>query len=173
MKRVFLSATYEDLMDLIEEIKSKLAELGVDVIHFKEPDFYDGRTGIHKDDICIEKAESAPNYLLIVNYRAGCEYAGNNPMYKELSLTHAEFQAAYSSISENKKMYCFVRKKVMDFYSIWKELPDTSKDRSSLPVEPKVFKLIDDMQHKGVWIDSFQDSIELKKILTAKEFIAD
>ncbi len=173
MKRVFLSATYEDQMDLIEEIKSKLAELGVNVIHFKEPDFYNGRTGIHKDDICIEKVESTPNYLLIVNYRAGCDYTGNNPMYKELSLTHAEFQTAYSSISENRKMYCFVRKKVMDIYNIWKELSGRNKDRSPFPVEPKVLKLIDDIQNKGVWLDSFQHSLELKEILTAKEFIAD
>ncbi|MEK6857794.1 MAG: DUF4062 domain-containing protein [Nanoarchaeota archaeon] len=173
MKRVFLSATYEDQMDLIEEIKSKLAELGVNVIHFKEPDFYDGRSGIHAHDICIEKVESTPNYLLIISYRAGSDYLGNNPDYQELSLTHAEFHSAYSSISENRKMYCFVRKKVMDFYNIWKELPVRNDNTSFLPVEPKVFKLIDDMQSKGVWIDSFQHSLELKEILTAKEFIAD
>ena len=103
MKRVFLSATYEDQMDLIEEIKMKLAQLGINVIHFKEPNFYNGRTGIHAHDICIEKVESTPNYLLIVNYRAGSDYLGNNSEYKELSLTHAEFQAAYNSISENRK----------------------------------------------------------------------
>lgn len=173
MIRVFLSATYEDQMDLIEEIKSKLAELGINVVHFKEPGFYDGRTGIHKDDICIEKVESIPNYLLIVSYRAGSDYLGNNPDYRKLSLTHAEFQSAYSSISENRKMYCFVRKKVMDFYNIWKELSNRNEDCSILPVESKVFKLIDDMQNKGVWIDSFQHSLELKEILMAKEFITD
>ena len=70
-------------------------------------------------------------------------------------------------------MYCFVRKGVMDFYNIWKELPGKNEDSSVLPVEPKAFKLIDDMESKGVWIDSFQHSLELKEILTAKEFIAD
>ena len=70
-------------------------------------------------------------------------------------------------------MYCFVRKKVMDFYNIWKELSDRNEDISFLPVEPKVFKMIDDIESKGVRIDSFQHSLELKEILTAKEFIAD
>lgn len=173
MMRVFLSATYEDQMDLIEEIKSKLAELGVNVIHFKNPGFYDGRTGTHAHDICIEKVEETPNYLLIVNYRAGADYNGENPDYQELSLTHAEFQSAYRSITENRRMYCFVRRKVMDLYNIWREMSERNEDTSVLPVEPKAFQLIHDMQSNGVWIDSFQHSLELKEILTAKEFEED
>lgn len=173
MKRVFISATYEDQIDLIEEIKSKLAELGVETIHFKNYGFYNGRSEIHAHDICIEKVESTSNYLLIVNYRAGMDYTGNNPAYRDLSLTHAEFQSAHGAINENRKMYCFVRKKVMDFYNIWKDLPEKNSSSSCLPVEHKAFQLIDDMQSKGVWIESFNHSLELKDILTAKEFIDD
>jgi hypothetical protein len=173
MKRVFLSATYEDQTDLIEEIKSKLAELEIKVIHFTEPDFFDGRTGIHSHDICIEKVKSIPNYLLIMNYTAGSNYKGNNPDYKGLSITHAEFRSALESINENRKMYCFVRRKVMDIYDIWKQSSNNHKNDASWRVESKVFQLLEDMKTKGVWIDFFQHSLELKQILSAKEFVTD
>lgn len=189
MKRVFLSATYEDQTDLIEEIKSKMAELGVKVIHFKEPDFYDGRAGIHSHDICIEKVKITPNYILIVNSRAGSDYEGNNSDYRGLSLTHAEFRSAWESTNKNKKMYCFVRKKVMDFYD-WKQQRYQGlrvfrsalkvlrkllrrENNASWLVETKVFELLEDLKTRGVWIDFFHDSIELKQFLSAKEFTAD
>ena len=42
-RRVFLSGTYEDQNDCIEEIKNNLAGQGITVLHFKEGDFYGGR----------------------------------------------------------------------------------------------------------------------------------
>src|SRR3972149_1390980 len=173
MKRVFLSATYEDQMDLIEEIKSKLAELEIKVIHFKEPDFFNGKTGVHSHDICIEKVRETPNYLLIVNYRAGIDYEGSISDYHGLSLTHAEFRSALESTSKNRKMYCFVRRKVMEFFEIWKHLPNKHNIDSSWTVEPKVLQLLEDMETKGIWIDFFQHSLELKKFLSVKEFVRD
>ena len=74
MKEIFLSATYKDQKDCIEEVKSKLAELGAKAHHFKEGPFFDGRIDIHSHDRCLDLVKKIPNYMLIVSFKAGSLY---------------------------------------------------------------------------------------------------
>jgi len=118
MTELFLSATYNDQKDCVEEVKSKLAEFGVSTCHFKEGEFYNGRIDIHSHDRCIELVEQIPNYLLIVSYRAGSFYEGINKNYSGLTVTHSEFKAALNATQKdsNRRLYPFVRKDVWSFF---------------------------------------------------------
>jgi len=174
IKRVFLSATYDDLTDLIEEIKSKLAAWGIKVVHFKNPDFHSGQTNIHRHDICLKYAKNIPNYLLIVDRRAGENYKGKNSKYRGLAITHAEFKAAYKATkgkNKNKrKMYIFIRKNCWNNYQLWKKTSRRNRSALILDVEPKVFQLLEDIEKKGTpWIILFEHSLEFKKVLKKKK----
>ncbi len=166
-KGVFLSATYEDQIDCIEEIKSMLAELNVKVHHFKGGDFQNGRADINPDDRCIEKIAQVPNYMLIVSYRAGSDYGGANTDYKGLTVTHAEFRVAhddYNRKKPDKKLFCFVRKKVADSYDIWKKQPNP-KNPADWPAAEKVYQLLEDLENKKIWREPFEHSLQLKDLI--------
>lgn len=168
IKKVFLSATYEDQVDCIEEIKSKLAERRIKVHHFKQGDFHDGRLEVHPHDFCIEKVKKIPNYLLIVSFMAGANHEGNNDHFRELTVTHAEFKAAYDAYNENRRLFCFIRRKVSDSYNFWKTCSKRNKVEEFWPAEQKVYRLLEDMEMKKVWKDTFEHSLELKELIDAK-----
>lgn len=169
-KKVFLSATYEDSVDLIETIKSKLAECGFKVIHFKNYDFHNGDVTKHIHDVCIDKAKNAPCYLLIIDRKQGEHYAGNNTNYEGLTVTHAEFKAACAPPNnKNKKIFIFVRKNVSLYFDLWKKTPSEQRANLQLRVDQGVFELLEDIKSQGnLWIDYFEHSRELEEILARK-----
>jgi hypothetical protein len=169
MKELFLSATYNDQKDCIEEVKSKLAEIGVSSYHFKEGEFYDGRIDIHSHDRCIELVEKIPNYLLIISYSAGTFYKGVNQDYNGLTITHAEFKAALNATKKdtNRRLYPFVRKDVWHFFNHWKELIKKEKFPMDWEIDPNLFPLLHDLETLS-WTDTFDTSLDLKEMISKK-----
>jgi len=164
-KRVFLSATYEDQVDCIEEIISKLNENGINVIQFTRGGFPDGRIGVHPHDVCLENVENTPNYIIIVGYKAGADYEGVKPDYCGLTVTHAEFRTAYEASvkDDNRRSFFFVRQKIVDTYSTWKSLNSNGKEAGKWPAEQKVYRLLKDFENKNIYRVSFTDSLNLKE----------
>lgn len=169
MKKVFISATYKDQRDCVEEVKSKLSELGVIPLHFQEGEFYDGSIDKHSHDRCIELVEQVPNYILIVSYKAGSLYDGANQDYKGLRITHSEFKAALKAteIDGNRKLFPFVRKEVRNFFLQWKEMLSENKAPDSLEIDPNLFPLLDDIDGLP-WTDTFDTSLDLKEMIEKK-----
>lgn len=167
-KRLFISATYKDQRDCIEEVKSKLAELGIKTYHFKEGDFYDGRIDVHSHDRCIELVEETPNYILIASLKAGDSYAGKNEDYRDLTVTHAEFKAALKAYNSNRRLFPFVRKEVWDFYNTWKIQVKQGKEPISWEIDKNLFPLLEDIENNITWTDTFDTSIDLKQLITQK-----
>ena len=175
MKKIFISATYKDQRDLIEEVKSKLSELEVEPSHFKEGEFFNGRIDIHSHDRCIELVEEIPNYILIVSYKAGSLYDGTNENYRGLRITHAEFKAAHSATVEDNKrrIYPFVRKEVWNYFVQWKELLQENKEPESWEIDQNLVPLLYDVS-KLPWTDTFDTSRDLKVIISKKiEYFVD
>lgn len=168
MKKLFVSATYRDQRDCIEEVKSKLAELGVKAYHFKEGHFYDGRIDIHSHDRCIELVEEIPNYLLIVSFKAGEFYEGEYENYRGLTVTHAEFRAAINAFSKNRRVYPFVRKDAWNFYQSWKIPVKEGNKPSSWEIDPNLFPLLEAVENKIPWTDTFDTSLDLKQLISEK-----
>lgn len=166
-KRIFLSGTYEDQVDCIEEIKSKLGEQGVSVVHFKEGGFPNGIPGVHPHDLCLKNVEDTQNYLLIVGEKAGSEYEGEKKDYHGLTVTHAEFRTALaaSTNDDHRRLFLFIRQKVLDTYSAWKSLSEKARNEGSWPAEPKVYSLIEDIDQNKQWRISFRDSRHLKELI--------
>jgi hypothetical protein len=169
MTKLFLSATYSDQKDCVEEVKSKLAELGVSTCHFKEGEFYNGRIDIHSHDRCIELVEQIPNYLLIVSYRAGAFYEGVNKNFNGLTVTHSEFKAALNAtrIDTNRRLYPFVRKEVWHFFNIWKDLVIKEQYPDIWEIDRNLFPLLRDLETLS-WTDTFDTSLDLKEMISKK-----
>jgi len=169
MTELFLSATYNDQKDCVEEVKSKLAELGVSTYHFKEGEFYNGRIDIHSHDRCIELVEHIPNYLLIVSYRAGAFYEGINKNYIGLTVTHSEFRAALNAtkIDSNRRLYPFVRKEIWQFFNYCKDLVIKEQYLDNWEIDPNLFPLLRDIETLS-WTDTFDTSLDLKEMISKK-----
>lgn len=167
-KRVFVSATYEDQKDCVEEVKSKLAELGIRPFHFKEGTFYNGRIEMHSHDRCLKQVEEIPNYILIVSFRAGSLYAGNYNTYRGLTITHAEFKTALKANNSSRRLFPFVRKEVWDFYNTWKTTVNEGREPISWEIERNLFPLLSDIDKNIPWTDTFDTSLDLKKLLSEK-----
>jgi hypothetical protein len=103
--------------------------------------------------------------MLIISYRAGNDYKGANTNSNGLTVTHAEFRAAYDDYNRkkpDKKLFCFVRKKVADSYEIWRKQPDP-KNSDGWPAEEKVYRLLEDIEKKQIWREPFEHSLQLKE----------
>jgi len=99
-KSVFLSGTYEDQIDCIEEVKSLMGELGIIVTHFKEGCFQDGST-VHAHDICLEEVHKVKNYLLILDRVMGSDYEGAKIKYRGLRTQGEVSESVSSAILKN------------------------------------------------------------------------
>lgn len=168
MKKLFLSATYKDLRDCIEEVKSRLGEIGVEVHHFKEGPFFDGIINRSPHDRCIELVKEVPNYMLIVSFEGGQFYRGKDQTYEGLTITHAEFRAAVNAFNEeNRRIFTFVRKEAWSLFENWK-LTGKKKRYISGDIDPNVFTLLEDIERSMPFTDFFDTSIDLKKLITDK-----
>ena len=169
MTEVFVSATYRDQRDCIEEVKSRLAELGVKAWHFKEGHFYDGRIDRHAHDRCIEFVERVPNYIVVISFEAGNYYEGENDLYRGLTITHAEFRAAINAFNSKRRIYTFVRKDAWCFYNSWKIPVKSGSKPSSWDIHPNLFPLLEEIEKTIPYTDTFESSIDLKKLISDKK----
>jgi uncharacterized protein YjbI with pentapeptide repeats len=168
-KKIFLSSTCFDLIDLRAELKSALSDSGYIVYASETPDFpVDPKLSTH--DNCLKVVKECDIYLLIIHTKYGSPYRGNTRIKHpdelvgaSLSVTFAEYLTALAAGLE-------VRIWVRDF--IWASSPQlTSKPagvKTSLPrdVDPSVFTFIDYIKNHpheaGSWINQFHSVVDLK-----------
>lgn len=168
MKEIFLSATYKDQKDCIEEVKSKLAELRVKAHHFKEGPFFEGRIDIHSHDRCLDLVKKIPNYMLIVSFKAGSLYEGKKKAYRGLTVTHSEYKTARETYTRNRRIYPFVRKEIWNLYNATKHIAISDRTQLSTDFDLDLFPLLDDIASPGQFVDTFDTSIDLKKMISEK-----
>jgi hypothetical protein len=160
-KKVFLSSTFQDLSyhrDIAAEV---LTREGYKVIRSEDLNFARG-SGAHKHDICLQRVDETPNFLLIIDWYAGRPYKGANPDYDGLTITHAEAKRAFRKKSG---WHCFAKQDVIIAYNIWKQ-NKRLRGFKHKPVERKVFYLLNDIDKQGKWtLNAFNDPVDFKRKL--------
>ena len=160
-KKVFLSSTFRDLSYHRSLAAEVLNKEGYSVIRSEDLDFANG-AGAHKHDICLQRVDETPNFLLIIDWYAGQPYEGVNPNYVGLTITHAEAKRAFIKQSG---WHCFAKQEVITTYNIWKQNKTLSGFKHD-PVEQKVFDLLDNIYSLGKWgPNSFDDPDDFRRKL--------
>ena len=168
-KKVFISSTCNNLIDLRSEVATALKEWGY-LPMWNESHSFPVKTGIHSHDICLDNVKECDIYILIIDSRYGSVYVGNNYQKKEISISQYEFEIA---CNEKKEIYSYVRD------TVWNERPTYKKNvNKNIPFElhhvdkknEKVFEFIDYVvRHKRYnWIDQFINATDLKNNLASK-----
>ena len=177
MKKIFVSSTIYDLTDVRSEIHEFLAKNGFIPIMSDYEDFPDDLSKNSTYTKCLDAVKNADYFLLILNQR----YGGSKKISEgELSITHQEFREALKLSAQN--FICFVRDSVMNDYQTWKNTgrKHDCEGLSFLQGEKnwRVLQIIDEVyrgseEHAALWIDTFSNSIDLKKKLSIKLGIND
>lgn len=162
-KKVFLGSTSKDLTDVRAELRQLIPDLGFELIcfegKFKKP------PGVHNHDVCMYNVKDCDIYVLIINERFGEEYKGADELLKRKSVTWAEVEVA---LEEEKDICTFVRREIWLEKSIYWYNKEKNIDIEPYYAEDKrVFDFIDFIATRSQdnWIDQFNDSVELKKII--------
>lgn len=161
---IFLSSTCVDLLDLREALAAFLTSRGIHVIRSEDPAFHDGSQA-HPHDVCLQRVDETPHFLLVVDKQAGSEYRGKDPRYIGLTITHAEIQRA--RVNTEKKVYCFVRHDVWTFYDAW-VLNGRQDGFKCRDIDKRVFQLLDYVVASETWRMTFSDVEDLKRKVQAK-----
>jgi len=177
MKKIFVSSTIYDLTDVRSEIHEFLAKNGFIPIMSDYEDFPDDLSKNSTYTKCLDAVKNADYFLLILNQR----YGGSKKISEgELSITHQEFREALKLSAQN--FICFVRDEVMNDYKTWKNTgkKNNCEGLSFLHGEKnwRILQIIDELycsskEHAALWIETFSNSIELKRKLAIKLGIND
>ena len=161
---VFLSSTCVDLLDLREVLAGFLTGRGVRIIRSEAPPFHDG-SQVHPHDVCLQRVDETPNFLLIVDKQAGSEYRGKDPQHIGLTITHAETKRAKAN--PEKKVHCFIRQDVWTFYDAW-VLNGRQDGFKCRDIDKRVFQLLDYVVASETWRMTFSDVEDLKRKVQAQ-----
>ena len=173
-KKIFISSTCLDLIDVRAELKATLEQQGY-IAYTSESHDFPVNTKLSPVDNCLDVVKQCDVYILVIHTRYGSRYTGTfevpaipkDPPGGFVSITLAEFTAKAAGLE--------TRIWVRDF--IWSTNPrfrgghDTSADRASLPsgVDPTVYDFlnyVDNPHHGGSWINQFHDVTDLRSSLT-------
>lgn len=173
-KKIFLSSTCFDLIDLRAEIKASLEEIGY-VVYISEASDFPVDTKISTYDNCLEVVRQCDIYLLIIHTRYGSPFRGTTEITLpdefaggEPSVTVAEYLTALDAGLE-------VRIWVRDF--IWTASTNVNAGRADLDpdalppgIDPSVFSFIEYIKNHphegGSWINQFHSVVDLKASIT-------
>lgn len=176
-KKVFISSTAYDLIDLRAEVVEALTQWGFITINHESPNFPVPQ-GIGSHDICLEAVKHCDIFLLIIDKRYGSFYKGDYNEYKSKknwSITRCEADFAFRL---NKGHYTFVRTPI--FYertSYSNHIKEKGNSEHFVPTHAakiEVLEFLDDIHkrlladRKDNWITSFSHSVELKHILKGR-----
>lgn len=169
-KKVFISSTAHDLVDLRAEVVADLTKLGFITLNHESPKF-PVKQGLHPHDVCLEAVKQCDIFILIIDRRYGTPYLGNNEHYKSKnnwSITRCEADLAFSL----NKGHSFVRTPV---YYERKNYSDHIKKHGntidfvySYVDKIEVLEFLDSIYKIPKWIDHFSDSVDLKRILAGR-----
>jgi hypothetical protein len=166
-KRVFLGSTSSDLKDVRAELRQLIATLGFKVICFEDPEFKK-LPGKSAHDMCLDNVPDCDIYVLTIDRKFGDEYRGAEPNLKGKSVTWAEVEVA---LKEKKDICVFVRREV------WLEKATYSLNiNNGIKIKPyyawdtRIFEFIEYMatRERNNWIEQFNDSVELKTLVSKR-----
>lgn len=145
-KRIFLSSTCYDLVDLRASLERELASKGHSLLLSDRPNFPVDPSK-HRHDVCVEVAGNADLMVLVLDQRRGAPYHRD----KTISVTQAEYRGAKQS---KVPIFAFVRRAVFDERLTWKANPGLQPVHAK---EAAVFEFISEIQEDpaGVWIHQF------------------
>ena len=106
--------------------------------------------------------------MLIVSFKAGSLYEGKKKAYRGLTVTHSEYKTARETYTRNRRIYSFVRKEVWDLYNATKHIAIPERTQLSTDFDINLFPLLDDIASPGQFVDTFDTSIDLKKMISEK-----
>ena len=113
---VFLSSTFRDLSNFRKLASEILVKERYKVVRSEDLDFARG-SGAHKHDICLQRVDETPGFLLIIDWYAGQKYEGGSSDYIGLTITHAEAKRAFR---KSVGWHCFANHEVITTYNLWK-----------------------------------------------------
>ena len=168
MRRVFVSSTCFDLVDMRAEVRDHLSDAGFTVSMSDVPETFAVDGVSDSIAVCLANLRVSDVVVVILSQRYGPPL---RPLGTDLSATHVEYDEA---IKNQKPVLFFVRDRLMAVYDAWvaikkKEIPESHwvRDRERDAAGP--LSLID--QHKALkagksnWINLFTSSVDLKRAL--------
>ncbi|MCF7964764.1 MAG: DUF4062 domain-containing protein [Methylobacter tundripaludum] len=164
-KRVFVSSTVYDLIDIRSEIETLLREFSLTpVMSDSRDNGFDSTIQGNSIETCLVNLKTCEQVILVLSQRYGPSLKSSG--FTDHSATHLEYIEAKN---HGIPIHFYVRDQLMADYSVWKKTKDkeslcfswTNKDQFDL------FKLIDERKSLNGgfvnWISTFSNSIELKQ----------
>ena len=171
IKKIFISSTAYDLIDLRAEVVNALSQWGLQTVNHENPDF-PIPSGMHSHDVCLEAVKQSDIFMLIIDERYGGVYTGQDPQYqdKNLSITRCEANVAYHN---KKKFHAFVRDNVWNERKTYNNLKANGKIDGFIPSHVDniaTFEFINEIvrRDRDNWVTPFMHSVELKKIIKGR-----
>ena len=161
-KKVFISSTSYDLLDLRSEVATALKDWGFVPVWHESPDF-PVQNGLHSHDVCLDQVRECDIYVLIIGGRYGGTYSGSKYPKEDISITWYETKIAFQ---DNKRTLKFIRENVWNEKGTYKHNLKDGTHISPFHVDdPRVFQFIDFVIHQPIdnWIYRFKDSVDLKE----------
>jgi hypothetical protein len=167
-RRIFVSSTCHDLVDVRAEVKAQLEDEGYLVSMSDVPETFTLDGTADSIETCLVNLRASDVVVLILSQRYG---APLTPLNVQKSATHVEYDEA---IKYQKPILVYVRDRLMAVYDQWsasgkQAVPKNfwSKDKDA----EALVRLID--EHKALgssksvtnWLSIFANSVELKKQL--------
>jgi len=169
-KKIFLSSTVFDLLDLRPTLASALEALGMYEVVYNESSKFPVKHGLHSHDICLDVVKECDIYILVIDKRYGGTYAGTKYPKKDVSITWYEYIIAFE---QNKDIYTFVRKETWGERPIYKKYKQKYQQRELEPFhvdDIRVFEFIDFIVHQPRcnWIGQFNTVEDLTRVLVER-----
>lgn len=167
-KRVFVSSTVWDLIDVRAEVESLLRENNmIPVMSDSKLEGFEIKTDEHSIETCLANVRSSDYFILILSQNYGPTLEAFE--YDEISATHLEFREA---VENNIPIHAYVRDQLIGEFTSWKrngkkdEFKTTwvhQKQFSSLFTLLEEHKTPDGL--KNNWYQTFSNSVELKQLI--------
>ncbi|HET6977661.1 MAG TPA: DUF4062 domain-containing protein [Pyrinomonadaceae bacterium] len=175
-KKIFISSTCLDLIDVRAELKRELETLGY-VAYTSETNDFPVDPQIMPIDNCLDVVRSCDIYLLVIHSRYGGQYDGerklpnvpDKPPGGHVSVTLAELLIARDRKLETR---IWVRDSIWNSRPVFRGANSEATKPGALPtaVEPEVYDFLDFLQNNSetgrLWINQFHDITDLKSSVT-------
>lgn len=168
-KKVFVSSTCYDLIDLRAELEVFLRKQGYSPV-FSDSATSDFQVLPDRDSIetCLMNVRACDVFVMILSQRYGPSLGGTG--YDDISATHLEYRTAKE---QEKDIFVYIRDRLLNDYDHWKDQqrPTTFQSRW-LPKEQdlRLLPLIDEhselvIGNRSNWRQAFKSSVDLKEFL--------
>jgi len=174
MKKVFVSSTIWDLVDVHAELHEFLSRNGFQPVMSEYDDFVSDLSQAGTYEKCHQALIGCDIFLMIIGTRYGGQ---RDPKPEDISILHQELRWARE---QRMEFICFIRDGLQHYYKTW---CDNGKrtDIDYGVVKGKnvcIFDMIDEINTSApdgtaLWRTTFKDSMELKRRLATKLRIRD